>query len=31
MSECYSYGMADDLDLETLWNRNIDKNEGDER
>ena len=31
MNECYSYGMADDLDLETLWNRNIDKNEGDER
>lgn len=31
MSEIYSYGMADDRDLETLWNRNIEKNEGDDR
>ncbi len=30
MSE-FTYGVANDRDLETLWNRNIEKNIGDER
>jgi GNAT superfamily N-acetyltransferase len=31
MNELYSYGAADDRDLEILWNRNIERNEGDAR